>query len=207
MSDRLLIRYVDGPEQVKQDMERIKASIPSVSLTAVQQGVQRGLEPESKEECPKDTGTLVSSWSMDVLSHNSSETELAFGYGGAASQYALYVHETPPSGVTNKRKGHMTMNWRSMHQAKKGKYYNAEKGREIGFHTATHASPTKWKYLEDPVNRHIDDPLKHFCEAMDAVIMNEGAGGGVESMPEEGVGESRFISEPGLTEDTGWFST
>lgn len=56
---------------------------------------QRGEEvmEESKRECPVDTGTLRSSGFVHSPDVERGEMSVALGYGGAAAEYAIFVHE------------------------------------------------------------------------------------------------------------------
>lgn len=56
---------------------------------------QRGEEvmEESKRECPVDTGTLRSSGFVQPPDVERGEMSVLLGYGGAAAEYAVFVHE------------------------------------------------------------------------------------------------------------------
>lgn len=47
----------------------------------------------SKQECPVDTGTLRASGHVDQPKISGSSIVVRLGYGGAASGYAIFVHE------------------------------------------------------------------------------------------------------------------
>jgi hypothetical protein len=74
----------------------------------------------SQEVVPVQYGVLRSSGMVSAPTLRGTSAEVQITYGGAASQYALIVHELPP-------------------------------GR------ATHAPPTRWKYLEFPVKVYARD--------------------------------------------------
>ena len=74
----------------------------------------------SQQVVPVDTGVLRSSGNVTQY-RRGNVAEAWIRYGGAASSYAIYVHEIPPN------------------------------SGGIGGKGNKHASPTQWKYLERPV--------------------------------------------------------
>lgn len=84
----------------------------------------------SKRRVPVDKGALQDSGYVTLPVEQNAKILVELGYGGAAKEYALYVHEIP-----SKAEG-------APHpeQHKPGK------------RTADHEPPRTWKYLEHPVN-------------------------------------------------------
>lgn len=79
---------------------------------------------ESKLIVPVDTGTLRSSGHVEQPKIAGMKTSVTLGYGGAASGYAIPVHEIPPPPMKSR-----------------------------GGRSARHNPPTQWKYLEMPFKK------------------------------------------------------
>jgi hypothetical protein len=78
----------------------------------------------SQNMVPVDMGVLKSSGQVHFPVVSGTKAMVMITYGGAASAYAVYVHEIPPNSGGRWGKG------------------------------AKHASPTRYKYLEYPVKRY-----------------------------------------------------
>ena len=114
---------INGIEVGLDQLDRIERGIDDVVAGSLYRWGERVMTESKEQEVPVDTGTLRSS-GMVELERNGSVISVALGYGGAASNYAIAVHET------NK---------------------NYRGGR-------------KWKYLEDPIKRNIDDGNRQLTE-------------------------------------------
>lgn len=80
----------------------------------------------SQKVVPVDTGALRSSGTVSA-SRSGTKVVATITYGGAASGYAIYVHEIPPNSG--------------------GRWDTGNK----------HAPPTRWKFLERPVKEYSKD--------------------------------------------------
>jgi hypothetical protein len=103
------------------------------------------LGSEADELVPRDTGTLAAS--QFVTSEIDGTTVTATcGYGGAASAYALSVHENPRSGQTGG-------------VSPSGKKYK---------HWATVG---QWKYLEQPFKRRTNGFTARIAATLDRILL------------------------------------
>jgi hypothetical protein len=76
---------------------------------------------ESKRIVPVEHGVLRSSGHVDQPKIKNMQASVTLGYGGAAANYAIPVHEIPPPPK-----------------------------KSPGGRSARHSPPTQWKYLEQP---------------------------------------------------------
>lgn len=113
-----------GAEQVQANIQRMVETVPQLVGQAM---YEEGLDIifESQKLVPRDTGTLANSSHVEQPDYANGNIVVALGYGGAASAYALSVHENPRSGKTG---GVSPSGAKYKHWAKVG----------------------QWKYLEHP---------------------------------------------------------
>lgn len=92
--------------EVKGDKEVI-AKLAAYSLNATRAMANalyeeaQGLITEAKEETPKDTGALRSSGHVELPQIEGTKVTVEAGFGGAAVDYAIYVHEDLEAYHTN----------------------------------------------------------------------------------------------------------
>jgi len=120
---------VSGAEQIKANLARYGERV-KVALSSAVYMEANNIMAISKRRVPVDTGTLKSSGYVTKPQKVGAQILVELGYGGAASKYALYVHEipSPEEGAPHPEQ------WTP------------------GKRTARHDPPTTWKYLEHPVN-------------------------------------------------------
>lgn len=120
---------VSGAEQIKANLAKYGADVRK-ALGAAIYTEANNIMAASKRRVPVDTGTLKASGYVTRPQKVGDQILVELGYGGAASKYALYVHEipSPEEGAPHPEQ------WTP------------------GKRTARHDPPTTWKYLERPVN-------------------------------------------------------
>jgi len=161
-------KTVMGPDEIANDFFRLAAEYPKEALQTLVEVVDLDIGPETQWEVPVDTGALQRSWTGAEIGKGAVHHErkgyiaIDFGYG---MNYAIFVHEIPPGPPKTKvRKG----------TGKKRKYTRRRKKKKKVMTTAYHRPPTKWKYLEDPVFRHIDDPPMRLRVKVDKILTGGG---------------------------------
>lgn len=108
---------------------------------------------EAKELCPVMDGTLIDSGHVEPPEYNGDGISVTMGFGGAASAYALAVHENPRSGKTGGwgPKGPQDIQFRNL-KTKAGRSYIAP----IGAQRKRYATKGQWKYLEQPFLKRVN---------------------------------------------------
>ena len=119
-------------------------------------------------QVPVETGLLQASGDIDTPLKVPGLSRIAFGFN---TSYAVYVHEIPPPAYGGFLKG-----WgigRIGPLVLKGLLPKTAYGDvQHMSRTAMHKPPTKWKYLEDPVNWYIDEPLEQLVKLVDDLIIS-----------------------------------
>lgn len=85
------LRFTGGPA-MRAQLTGVAAQASAAIARALYQEGQTILT-ESKERVPVDTGTLKSSGYVTEPVRDGTAVRVTVGYGGAAAEYALYVHE------------------------------------------------------------------------------------------------------------------
>jgi len=131
---------------------------------------------ESFDEVPKDTLELAFSFDMSVTYEYEGRLAIGFGY---TDPKAYWVHELPPPMAGARELGsnpyNPTKDISKQIMTLLGALGIANEKMlasvNIGCRTNYHNPPTKWKFLEDPVNRNIDlFPLRLADEVDDLIL-------------------------------------
>ena len=83
---------VTGGDAIRRKLATLAKRFPEAQARALYQEAQVEMT-ESKRRCPVDTGTLRASGHVNRPVTQGKKTTVDMGYGGAASGYALIVHE------------------------------------------------------------------------------------------------------------------
>ncbi len=154
-------KHVTGPMDIVADFERLARQYPELAAESFIEVIDSKIGPETQDEVPFEVGFLQGSWSeAQTPQFENGRIRVDFGYNAT---YALAVHEIPPpaaGGVPIIRKKSVGDGTR-----KRGKRRKSLKPR-----TARHRPPTKWKYLEDPTNRHTGDPPMVLLRKIDLLM-------------------------------------
>ncbi len=81
-----------GVSELKNKLKQIAAKFPDRVAAALYTEAQIEMT-ESKRRCPVDTGTLRASGFVARPERNGRRISVTLSYGGAAKDYAIYVHE------------------------------------------------------------------------------------------------------------------
>ena len=120
-------------------------------------------------QVPVETGLLKASGDKDTPLKMPGFTSISFGYN---TSYAVFVHEIPAPAYSGFLKG-----WGNTRTTAKIKW-NMQKELRPQLsapsmsRTAMHKPPTKWKFLEDPVNWYEMEPLEQLVKLVDDLIIN-----------------------------------
>ena len=153
----MINKTITGPETLMADLDRLIREYPQVACCVLEDVLEMDIGPETQEQVPRATGDLARTWTVEDAVAEAGRIYIDFGYGMV---YGVYVHEIPPPG-----EGRMNPK-----QLLKGKSKGAPKSKITGTRTAMHRPPQKWKYLEDPVNMHIDRVPEELLKATDRIF-------------------------------------
>lgn len=188
-----MIKKITHPSEISSDMAHLATHFPALSKRVFMDVIQDNIGPESKIECPKDTFATVQSWNVQVVTYRRGKKNLsvigqinldiAFGY---CTPQAYWAHQIPPpTGLLSR--GAIFENkdiWRNAVTDTQTKVEDISDvlaivlGEDTGVRTPTtgktnyHEPPTKWHYLQDPVERHIDDTVNELADAVDQLILD-----------------------------------
>lgn len=160
-------KNVAGPEVIAADFLRMARDYPKLAAESLKEVVDTKIGPETQDEVPVDTTALQGSWtgSDNGVIIEAGHIYIDFGYG---MTYAFWVHEIPPPDLAMPGGGVAVG-------------VLAGVGR-----TAFHRSPTKWKYLEDPLFRHINDVPKLLLLKFDRMMGERTSAFMTREMPSRG---------------------
>jgi len=178
-------KEIHHPYEIADDMALLAQTFNQMAKNAFVDCIENTIGPESWDECPKDTLETCMSFNIEVLYETNSASnfsgqitlKVAFGY---STPQAFWAHEIPPPSQSTVRGMYqytvldilgflggrapsinsLTVNRRKLRKAAKEGVTNY------------HVPPTKWHYLSDVVNRHIDLPLEQLCDEVDYLIIN-----------------------------------
>lgn len=158
----LKVKRVTGPADIVADFERLARQYPELAAESFVETIDNKIGPETQDEVPFEKGFLQGSWSeaQEPVIENG-RVSVEFGYN---TTYALAVHEIPPpegGGIPPPPKKSIKTQVR-----RKG----LKRRRSSKPRTARHRPPTKWKYLEDPTNRHTADPPNILLRLIDRLM-------------------------------------
>lgn len=155
-------KRVTTPEEIAEDFARLVREYPKAAATVLTEVVDLDIGPDTINEVPVETGALSRSWTGAVFLEGGfvlgathvgvvgdGVVSIEFGYG---MHYAFWVHEIPPGDL-----------------AMPGGGFAVDVLAGVG-RTATHRPPMKWKFLEDPVNRHVGSVPRRLVEHMDKIM-------------------------------------
>ena len=125
---------VTGAEEMRRAVIALASAVPGRVANALE-AEATNVMTKAKALCPVVTGTLKGSGFVERPVVGGGEISETMGFGGAASKYALSVHENPRSGKTG---GVSPSGQRYGRKAYKGKM-------RIGFSLVG-----QWKFLEQP---------------------------------------------------------
>jgi hypothetical protein len=111
---------IKGVNELKRNLSRIAMRNPKVLGKALFDEAEN-IMAASKRIVPVDFGALRSSGHVEKPEIRGMDVSVTMGYGGAAADYAIPVHEIPPP-----------------------------PRKSSGGRSARHRPPTQWKYLEQP---------------------------------------------------------
>lgn len=83
---------IAGVDELMAKLESLAGQSPIVVARSMNDSAEKTMARSKAEYCPVDTGALRSS-GMVQTSINGPVVETKLGYGGAAQNYAVYVHE------------------------------------------------------------------------------------------------------------------
>jgi len=176
--DIYMRKFITDLRQISEDLRYLAEQFPNLSKTVMVDTIT-DIGKESFDECPKDTLELCFSWEVEIIYEYFQRLCIAFGY---TDPKAYWVHEIPPP-----MSGARTLGWNPYNPGR----YPAKAimtlfgamgiandkmlaSVNIGCRTNWHAPPTKWKFLEDPVNRNIDLFPERLADEVDDLIMRHG---------------------------------
>ena len=147
-------KVITSTEELIADMDRLIREYPREAEKVLHDVTEQDIGPDTQEEVPRDTSNLADTWYPGTAVAEDGSIYIIFGYG---TNYAFWVHEIPP--------GDMAM---------PGGGVAAGVLAGIG-RTAHHPRPgQKWKYLEDPTNRHIGAVPNRMKDALDRMLTGGG---------------------------------
>lgn len=176
-------KYIHHPYEIYDDMQLLAETFNQLAKNTFVEVIEDTIGPESWNECPKDTLETCMSFDIEVMMETRGlafigqrTLQIAFGYN---TPQAFWAHEIPPPFQSTIRGMYqytaldilgffgastsinkLQTNRRSLRKAS---------GEGV---TNYHEPPTKWHYLSDVVDRHIDLPLERLCDAVDDLIIN-----------------------------------
>jgi len=86
---------IKGDKELIRTLNRIKNESPIALGAALYQEGQEIMSDSKENYVPVDLSTLKTSGHVELPEIKSTSITVTMGYGGAASEYALAVHETP----------------------------------------------------------------------------------------------------------------
>lgn len=120
---------LEGTKRMKAKIDRIARDFPDAMAAALKIEAELIMAASKKHYVPVDEGTLRNSGTVSDPERSGKDISVRLGFGGAADDYAVAVHETPSI--------HDPPTWRG----KEVKFGPGERGR---------------KYLEKPLLAAID---------------------------------------------------
>jgi hypothetical protein len=158
------VKVIKSFDEIGDDMRRLQTEMPNEIANGIVDFIELVIGPETAMEVPVETTNLANSWTVEDPVISAGRTAVSFGYG---TNYAVWVHEIPPP-----ESGAMVPKMLLPSKAKGSKVLMALGllSKLKGTRTARHKPPTKWKYLEDPVNRHIDGLPRYILDRTDMVL-------------------------------------
>lgn len=181
----MTVKKVVSAAEIQADMDALADEWEQLAADAMVRVIENPIMSESIVECPFETGLLSSTGTVDEPVRAPGSISVAFGYG---TNYGFYVHEIPPGGDFWNTLGarEMTQRIKPAKTTEKGSALDFMAPRKLRTATKTvrnvqmsrtayHKPPTKWKFLEDPVNRHIDDIPQLVLDDVEALVMKQRA--------------------------------
>lgn len=103
-----------GSKAMQRKIQRIASSNVDRIATALRIEAELIMTKSKQKHVPVDLGTLRSSGFVNDVERSGRDLSVTLGYGGAASAYALAVHEHPSSASPPSWQGKsaMSINWR-----------------------------------------------------------------------------------------------
>lgn len=92
---------VQGVEALNRALARLLAGQTPAAVERALVQVAEEIMAESKQLVPVDTGTLMNSGHVQAPVRDGDRMSVTLGYGGAAAEYAIPVHELPPDHATH----------------------------------------------------------------------------------------------------------
>ena len=148
-------KVVTSPEEIRADFDRLIREYPREVAREFEEFVDMDIGPLTQEQCPVATGNLQGSWTgaANGVVIEDGRLYIMIGYG---TTYGFWVHEIPPGDLALPGGGHA------------GDVF-AGYGR-----TAWHEPPTKWKYLEDPINEKVGAFPPRVVKSLDHLLTGGG---------------------------------
>jgi hypothetical protein len=113
-----------GVDQMIARIAAVAAGVEASLPKALREEAETVMATSKRDFVPRKEGTLRASGFVSDVTHSGLDAEVTLAYGGAASAYAIAVHETPSE--------HDPPSWR---------------GKSVTFNPAGHGA----KYLERPL--------------------------------------------------------
>lgn len=88
-------KFLSGTESMRKKIRRIAKNYPDKVMSALRVEAELILTRSKRDFVPVDLGTLRSSGLVGDVTRNGRSIEVIIGFGGAASPYAVAVHEWP----------------------------------------------------------------------------------------------------------------
>lgn len=129
-----------GSKAMQRKLKRIADKTPDRVKAALRIEAELIMAKSKQEHVPVDLGTLRSSGFVNDAERRGKNVSVTMGYGGAASAYALAIHETPSK--------HDPPSW---------------KGKDVEFHPEGRSS----KYLEIPFYEALEGMDERIAKRLD----------------------------------------
>jgi hypothetical protein len=174
-----LRKHIENISEIYADLTALNGMFEELAGRVLDRVIDGRITDETIRQCPREFGDLQRSWSRSPNQVGSaggtgfgSQTgvrmsrmiQTSFGY---SDPKAFYVHEIPPPSLSGSTKGtqrYLAREWGFASLLAKEENLG-------GMRTAFHTPPTKWKFLEDPVNSHISDVQEELADEVEALIM------------------------------------
>ena len=139
-----IVKIINSLKVPTEDMERVRKRYPSIVDKVMQNVINVRIGLETAREVPVGETGNLSGSWSGAIGPEFEPNKIIYRFG-YATDYAVYVHEIPAPPD------------------------KSPKGR-----SARHKWPTKWKFLEDPSNRHQGDVLPLLQIEVDLIHLEVG---------------------------------